>query len=203
MMSVLPKIEQIQSAPSSPQSPLSNALDILFEHSPILVNTLEPQLHAVLQTIAPISSYNQLIDVALESIGKWEAEAQAQFISGHPRIGENKNLSMLSASEQGAQGIKPTPPEVLARLAHLNACYEKIYPDLRYITFVNGRSRAEIAEEMEQVLKLPHSLSPHEPSVETLSQIDKESNEWRSELSRAIQDIGKIAKSRLGVLGAY
>lgn len=31
----------------------------------------------------------------------------------------------------------------------LNSLYEESYPGLRYTTFVNGRSRAEIAQEME------------------------------------------------------
>ena len=45
---------------------------------------------------------------------------KAAFVAGHPRIGEVHNLSRLSAGEQAAAA---TPPEVLARLAHLNACY--------------------------------------------------------------------------------
>ncbi|KAF4611085.1 hypothetical protein D9613_006914 [Agrocybe pediades] len=199
-MSTLPTLQDIQSSPSGPHSALSKTLDILFEHSPILVNTLEPQLHAAFkQADTPISSYSQLIDIALEIIGQWDVQAQSVFISGHPRIGESKNLSTLSASEQGAQGVKPTPPEVLSRLAHLNACYEKVYPGLRYITFVNGRSRAEIVEEMEQVLNIPHSLSADGPSLDTLLSVDQGSEEWKSELSRAVQDVGKIAKSRLRV----
>ncbi|KAH9479516.1 putative allantoinase 1 [Psilocybe cubensis] len=202
-MSALPAIEDIQTEPSGPSSPLAVALEVLFERSPILINVLEPQLSAVLKSKSSVISYTDLINDALEEIEKWDVTAQSEFISGHPRIGESKNLSTLSASEQGAQGLKPTPPEVLARLQHLNACYERKYPGLRYITFVNGRNRAAIAEEMESMLGISHSLSDVDPEVESISPIDVEGDEWRKELSRAVYDVGQIAKSRLGALGVH
>jgi 2-oxo-4-hydroxy-4-carboxy--5-ureidoimidazoline (OHCU) decarboxylase len=103
-------------------------------------------------------------------MASWDTSYQSEFIAGHPRIGESKNLSSLSAEEQGATapGVIPTPPEVLACLSHLNTCYETKYTGLRYITFVNGRTRRAIAEEMEDVSRL----------------------EWQAELSRAIQAVG-------------
>lgn len=202
-MTSLPSLSDIQSnETSSPESPLATTLSILFEHSPILLSKLEPQLHGVLRSqIHSLQSHAQLVDLSLEEIFKWDVPSQAQFISGHPRIGENSNLSKLSANEQGAIGLKPTPPEVLARLAHLNALYEARYPGLRYITFVNGRSRAAIAKEMEGVLGIEHSLSPDQPAAKTIRPVEWESEEWLQELSRAVTDVGKIAKSRLGALG--
>lgn len=192
-MATLPTLAEIQQGSSDA---LAVALELLFEHSPILINTLEPQLRANLPVL---ESYTQLIDSALVQIARWDLSAQSQFISGHPRIGENKNLSKLSANEQGS-GIVPTSPEVLARLAHLNACYEVRYPELRYITFVNGRTRLAIAEEMEDALGIPHSLSPDDP-LDTISPVDISGEEWKRELDRAVFDIGRIAKSRLGALG--
>ncbi|KAF5336021.1 hypothetical protein D9611_006360 [Ephemerocybe angulata] len=199
-MASLPSLSDIQSSASNLDSPLASTLSVLFEHSPILVSTLEPQLHAILKS-TPLSSYTQLVDMSLEEIFKWDIPNQSEFISGHPRIGENSNLSKLSAKEQGALGVKPTPPEVIARLAHLNALYEARFPGLRYITFVNGRSRAAIAEEMEGVLGLEHSLSPDQPNVETIKPIERTDAKWLSELRRAVEDVGRIAKSRLGSLG--
>lgn len=193
-MATLPKLTEIQQGTSNA---LAVALEVLFEHSPVLTNTLEPQLSANLPVL---ESYTHLIDSALSQIARWDPSLQSQFISGHPRIGENKNLSKLSAKEQGS-GIVPASPEVLARLAHLNACYEVRYPDLRYITFVNGRTRLAIAEEMEDVLGIPHSLSPDVPLLDTISPVDISSEEWKRELDRAVLDIGRIAKSRLGALG--
>ncbi len=133
---------------------LAAALTILFEPSPILLRVLEPQL-----TSQPQSSYAHLVDLVLDVIDKWDLPSQLELISGHPRIGESRNLSALSAQEQGATAtVDSTPPEVLGRLRHLNACYEAQYPGLRYITFVNGRSRAAIAREMEDVLGIEPSL---------------------------------------------
>ncbi len=208
-MSALPTLEAIRArdSTSSPDSPLGNTLTILFEHSPILLNTLEPQLSLHLKSQNPpttLSSYSQLIDLALTEIHKWDIPSQSEFISGHPRIGESKNLSNLSAKEQDASAVvNPTPLEVLARLKHLNACYEAQYPGLRYITFVNGRSRGVIAEEMEDVLEIAHSLSPDEPSLETFQSkgYSRQDEKWLSELKRAVDDVGKIAKSRLKTLG--
>ncbi|KAJ3517738.1 hypothetical protein NLJ89_g295 [Agrocybe chaxingu] len=202
-MASLPALADIQASSSSPQSPLANALEILFEHSPILINALEPQLNAVLKSSPTLDSYVQLIDAALVELANWDVGAQSEFISGHPRIGESANLSKLSASEQGAQGVIPTPPEVLARLEHLNALYEVKYPGLRYITFVNGRSRAVIAEGMEGALKIPHSLSPDEPRRDSIIPVETGGKEWKTELDRAVYDVGRIAKSRLGKLGVY
>ncbi|KAJ3515396.1 hypothetical protein NMY22_g14465 [Coprinellus aureogranulatus] len=207
-MGDLPSLSDIQKyGSSSPESPLAKALSILFEHSPVLLSKLEPQLHEIVaykassSTHTPLESYTHLIDLSLSEIFKWDIPSQAEFISGHPRIGENSNLSKLSAKEQGALGLKPTPPEVLARLAHLNALYEARYPGLRYITFVNGRSRAVIAEEMEDVLGIGHSLDPSQPAVESVRPIEQGSEEWLRELKRAVLDVGRIAKSRLGALG--
>ncbi|KAG2011657.1 hypothetical protein CC2G_011749 [Coprinopsis cinerea AmutBmut pab1-1] len=201
-MSVLPPLTDIQQSRVSEDSPLSTALSILFEHSPILISILQPQLQVLFQSGTVPQSYAQLVDLSLAEISKWKLAAQSEFISGHPRIGENSNLSKLSAKEQGAQGVTPTPPEVLARLAHLNAGYEVKYPGLRYITFVNGRSRVTIAEEMEGVLGWEHSLSPDEPKLEGITTIyTSDTDEWKSELKRAVKDVGLIAKSRLRALG--
>jgi len=201
-MATLPALSAISNV-SGPESPLEKALSILFEHSPVLVTTLEPQLANTLSKATPLSSYTELIDRALVVIASWDRPVQAQFILGHPRIGETKNLSSLSAKEQGAAkpGLTPTLPEVLARLAHLNACYEAKYPGLRYITFVNGRARLAIAEELEDKLGFEHSFSPEAPLVSDIDAVEGSGEEWGAELQRAIRDIGLIAKSRLKTLG--
>jgi len=200
-MTSLPSLSEIQICPSSLQSPLTVALDILFEHSSILGAKLEPQLHVILQTAPQLESFTELIHIALSEIQRWDLESQAEFIAGHPRIGESKNLSKLSASEQGDRGANPTPPEVLARLAHLNGLYEVKYPGLRYITFVNGRTRAEIVNEMEGRLEIQHSLLANEPDVGVIVPVDAGSQEWKHELRRAVFEVGMIALGRLGALG--
>lgn len=197
----LPPISEILSSPSRTDSPLAQALSILFEPSPVLLNTLEPQVaDSILNSRSPPTSYTQLINIALRAISSWDEISRAGFIAGHPRIGETKNLSTLSNKEQGGGkvGSSATPPEVLKRLEYLNAQYEERYPQLRYITFVNGRSRAEIVEEMESMLR----ISKGEAGSEDLFRpVEVGGVEWVKELDRAVQDVGKIAKSRLGALG--
>lgn len=196
-MDTLPSLQHVLSSSADPTSPLAKALVVLFEPSTTLFTHLVPQLaQSIPQT--HIETYSNLIDAALRSISTWDDPLKAEFIAGHPRIGEVKNLSHLSAKEQAA---KATPPEVLARLAHLNACYEHRYPGLRYITFVNGRTRAMIKDEMEDVLGIPRSLSADKPDIASIGVVEVGGEVWRRELERALQDVGKIAKSRLGSLG--
>ncbi|EJF64225.1 OHCU decarboxylase-domain-containing protein [Dichomitus squalens] len=196
--SLPPFIEAIADASGTKDGPLAKALALLFEASPVLYNALVPGVAAHIQTAPPVLSYSALIDVSLSVISSWSDEPKAQFIAGHPRIGEVKGLSKLSEQEQAA---KATPPEILARLAHLNALYERKYPGLVYITFVNGRSRAAIKEELEDKLELEHSVSVDEPLVESIVSVEAGSEEWKRELERAVGDVGKIAKSRLRSLG--
>lgn len=177
-------------------SNLGSVLAVLFEPSDILTS-LAPSLASA----APFASDTDLIDAAVQRVGDLPLPQRAQFIAGHPRIGETKNLSALSAKEQGATpAVAPTPPGVLARLAHLNACYERRYPGLRYITFVNGRTRAAIALEMEDALGIPHSLSPDQPPIEEFASVESSSEAFRAELDRAVADVGRIAKGRLSNL---
>ncbi|KAI0352329.1 hypothetical protein OH77DRAFT_1428626 [Trametes cingulata] len=194
-----PLMQALSDTSGKEDGPLARALALLFEPSPVLYNDLVPTLASRLQNAtSPILSYPMLIYAALEVIASWPDDLKAQFIAAHPRIGEVKGLSHLSAQEQAA---KATPPEVLARLAHLNACYERKYPGLVYITFVNGRSREEIKDEMEDVLGFEHSLSPNEPPVESIQSVEVGAEEWKKELDRAVVDVGRIAKSRLATLG--
>lgn len=180
---------------------LATTVSLLFEPSPILFSKLVPQLTTSLsEDPSSVTTFTNLIDKAVESINLWDDGDKADFIKGHPRIGESHNLSKLSAKEQGGNNTnasQATPPEVLARLAHLNACYEHVYPDLVYITFVNGRSRAAIAEEMEDALGIEHSLDAGKPPVAELAVVEKGEMKWRNELNRAVVDVGRIAKSRL------
>jgi len=127
-------------------------------------------------------TYADLIDTSFDIINTLGNDQKAEFISGHPRIGETKNLSMLSAKEQAARA---TPPEVLERLVKLNDLYEDRFPKLRYITFVNGRSRSQIADELNTKLS-----SVPEP-------VEIYSRTWETELARALNDVKLIAKSRL------
>lgn len=199
-MSALPPFNDVVTSKPETGSALAEALAVLFEPTAVLYSDLLPGIAARISSAAsPPQLYSHLVALALEVVSTWDPSLKASFIAGHPRIGEVKGLSHLSAQEQAARA---TPPEVLARLAHLNACYEHRYPGLRYITFVNGRTRAAIKDEMEGVLGLDPSLSPDEPPLDVLGSVEVGSEEWSKELERAVEDLGKIALSRLKALGA-
>jgi 2-oxo-4-hydroxy-4-carboxy--5-ureidoimidazoline (OHCU) decarboxylase len=194
---ILPSVSDIYASRDvSRDGPLVQAFATLFEPSPALFEFLVP---SVITTIShsrghtPNHTYNALIDIAISVLEGWPHDQQASFLGGHPRIGEVKGLSALSASEQAAHA---TPPQVLARLLVLNEEYERRYPGLRYITFVNGRSRTAIMGEMEEKLGIGDawvqgdSKEVYRPGSE----------EWGSEVRRALKDVGNIAKSRLAAL---
>ena len=66
-------------------------------------------------------------------------DEQAEALAAHPRIGEP------SDEQRGAE------PEVLAELERLNAEYEQVF-GFRYVTFVAGRTRAELLPELRERL---------------------------------------------------
>ena len=68
-------------------------------------------------------------------------------LDAHPAIGA-KASSARSAREQGTDD----DPEVLARLAELNATYEEKF-GFRFVVFVNGRPRREIVPVLEERLQ--------------------------------------------------
>jgi 2-oxo-4-hydroxy-4-carboxy--5-ureidoimidazoline (OHCU) decarboxylase len=67
--------------------------------------------------------------------------------------------------------------------------YEKVYTGLRYVTFVNGRSRGEIVEEMEALL--------FKQDARLTTEFHQQDHQWKAELKRGIADVFKIAHSRL------
>ncbi|WOO79592.1 putative allantoinase 1 [Vanrija pseudolonga] len=187
---------------------LHSALSTLFEPTPALEHTLLPAVSARLST-SPAQSYGALVDLCAEVALQWDWGDKAAFVAGHPMIGEVKGLSAHSAKEQG---VKPTAPVVLARLAHLNALYNAVFPGLRYITFVNGRTRAQIVPELEEAIGLPLSPVPlpddFEAGVPSLESDevrklvrDPSGEQWKAECDRAIADVWLIAHSRLQNMG--
>ncbi|QRV74144.1 glucose-6-phosphate isomerase [Ceratobasidium sp. AG-Ba] len=193
----LPPLSETLKSDESRDSPLAQSLATLFEPSEILYNRVVP---ALVPNLSSYKSYKDLIDASTTQISQLPLADQTDFIGGHPRIGEVSGLSALSAAEQAS---KATPPAVLKRLKHLNLLYEKKYPGLVYITFVAGRSRAQIIPEMESVLGIDGAEEgkEDEPAVETIRSVEVGGEEWKGELDRAVVDVGRIAKSRLEKMG--
>ncbi|MEP7159353.1 MAG: 2-oxo-4-hydroxy-4-carboxy-5-ureidoimidazoline decarboxylase, partial [Chloroflexota bacterium] len=93
----------------------------------------------------------------------------------HPRIGASPAaVSPMSFREQGYDHDLGTG-ELQARLDQLNDDYERRF-GFRFVVFVNGRSRAEIADVIERHLD----------------------GERQAEKERGLRDVVAIARSRLG-----
>jgi len=144
-MASLPPIAEL---PTLDTEERAQVLDLLFEPC--------QQLHTLSVSSLrenTFSSYGELIDAVgkqltelsesnLESDNKW-LEA---ILSAHPRLGEKKVESEQSRKEQaqlnqGGEGEAAT-------LAEMNRKYEETFPGLRYVVFVNGRSRPVIMADM-------------------------------------------------------
>ena len=63
------------------------------------------------------------------------------MLDAHPAIGQRVGLSARSAVEQGTDA----DPDVLAKLADLNAAYEERH-GFRFVVFVNRRPKHEILD---------------------------------------------------------
>jgi 2-oxo-4-hydroxy-4-carboxy--5-ureidoimidazoline (OHCU) decarboxylase len=114
----------------------------------------------------------------------------------------------MSRRMEKAMGLLLT----ISSLAHLNALYNSVYPGLRFITFVNGRSRAEIVNVIEDAVGIPRSPEPlpdeypvNTPALDSDEirrlRRDPVSAEWRTECDRAVGDVWLIAKARIRGLG--
>lgn len=103
------------------------------------------------------SSYKEFIEASrselllfLSEEGNHPANAAkiSKIVSAHPRLGPSKDkLSSHSSSEQKSLAGSE---EEARKLAELNLLYEKAFPGLRYVVFVNGRSRESVMENMMQ-----------------------------------------------------
>ena len=138
----LTSIPNISSLPFLPTADLTNLLDYLFEPSTAIHDTLLPVLRA-----STYPSYGLLIDAcqtALFTLAALPDQSSAlhSVIGSHPRLGAKKVDSAASTAEQASLAGQGE------QLAKLNDEYEKTFPGLRYVVFVNGREREVIMGEM-------------------------------------------------------
>ncbi|ETI21260.1 hypothetical protein G647_07605 [Cladophialophora carrionii CBS 160.54] len=146
-MTSLPPISTL---PSLDTEERARILDLLFEPCTQLHTLSVSLLHE-----QKFSSYSDLVDAVgkqlqdlrqsdLESDRKW-LEA---ILSAHPRLGEKKVDSEQSRQEQAQ--LNQGGSDEADKLADLNAKYEDKFPGLRYVVFVNGRSRPVIMDDMQR-----------------------------------------------------
>ncbi|KAL4761764.1 2-oxo-4-hydroxy-4-carboxy-5-ureidoimidazoline decarboxylase [Aspergillus foveolatus] len=149
----MPSLPKPSSLRELPQEEQFQVLDTLFESSPELHTLMAPILAN--QTF---SSYASLIDAVggrMSALSAANSPTDRDILVGilgsHPRLGQPKgaaaeHLSELSKREQA--DLNAGAEEQAEKLRLLNAEYEEKFPGLRFVTFVNGRSRDVIMEEM-------------------------------------------------------
>lgn len=141
----LPPIKNLHSLPESEQY---EVLTHLFEKC----TTLESLTIGIVSQ-GNYSSYEELIDLIHSRLQHLLSSDQNdprvyEIIAAHPRLGAKKAdiASSHSASEQAS--LQQQSEEEAKQLKDLNDLYEKTFPGLRYVVFVNGRPRSEIMENM-------------------------------------------------------
>jgi 2-oxo-4-hydroxy-4-carboxy--5-ureidoimidazoline (OHCU) decarboxylase len=141
----------------------------MFEGAPRFVERLAAE---------PAESWTGLLDRAERIALTMPEDEQLELLGAHPRIGADPaGVSAMSFREQGYDR-DPGTAELQARLDRLNDDYEQRF-GFRFVIFVNGRARAEIADVLE-------------------SQLDAERE---GEKRRALSDVIAIARHRLVNLG--
>jgi 2-oxo-4-hydroxy-4-carboxy--5-ureidoimidazoline (OHCU) decarboxylase len=141
-------------------------LGVLFEGAPAFVNRLEAE------------GSDDLLAHAEEIALSMPSDEQIELLNAHPRIGAAPAaVSAMSYREQGYDR-DPATAELQARLDRENDQYEARF-GFRFVIFVAGRSRAEIADIM-------------------LSRLDADRDE---EKRRALTDVVAIARDRARKLG--
>ncbi|CAI4218980.1 unnamed protein product [Parascedosporium putredinis] len=155
------RLPSIAALPGLPQAQQNEVLDLLFEPSPAIHQLLLPLLQQQQDSEPLLASYDDLITRAHAVFSALRAESSAaaanaersdaaervkllhSILGSHPRLGAKKVESAQSVAEQ-AQLQSGDGTE----LANLNAEYEKTFPGLRYVVFVNGRERPVIMDNM-------------------------------------------------------
>lgn len=141
------KLPLIQDIPTLPTEDRAAILDLLFEPSTQLHTLSVPLLHDQQFQSYPdlIAAVGVQLTELSESASSSDTTWLESILGSHPRLGAKKVESTQSQAEQAQlQGNA----EEAEQLRALNEEYEQKYPGLRYVVFVNGRSRPVIMEDM-------------------------------------------------------
>lgn len=140
------------------------ALDALFEGAPRFVDRLAREQP---------TTWDDLFERAERIALTMPEGEQVELLNAHPRIGAPPaSVSPLSYREQGYDR-DPGTAELQRRLGALNDEYERRL-GFRCVVFVDGRSRAEIADVIAQLISAPAA----------------------AERERGLRDVIAIARSR-------
>ncbi|KAI1121543.1 Oxo-4-hydroxy-4-carboxy-5-ureidoimidazoline decarboxylase [Nemania abortiva] len=91
------------------------------------------------------------------------------ILGSHPRLGAKKVYSAQSRAEQAQ--LNTGAADEAERLAALNAEYEARFPGLRYVVFVDGRSRDVIMEDMRRRIDRGDIRAEEEEGIQAMVDI--------------------------------
>lgn len=171
------KLPTISEVPNISDEDFLRIIDSLFEPNDTLHTIIQgAQDPEVLLKLTEYKSYDELIDAAklhIEGVTYGRPgegnEVLDDILQAHPRLGAKKVESAQSQAEQ-AQLNKGGEVEA-AKLAALNDEYERAFPGLRYVVFVNGRSREEIMKNMRARIDRDDIELEREEALQVRSQI--------------------------------
>jgi len=149
-------------------------LSALFEPCPAL-NTLALEYLAA----GPFESYDDLVGIVYGLLADLNGsktpkntEWLLKILAAHPRLGAKKIESELSAEEQASLAAANAEEE--EALKRLNDEYEKKFPGMRYIAFVNGRSRQIIIKDMEKRISRWDFEAEKEEAIQAMCDIARD-----------------------------
>ena len=150
----LPPVETI---PTLPQAEKAAIFDCLFEPSAQLRNLCKPSLDD-----QRFFNYKDLVTFVESRLTRLSTSTDRtdigtldEILGSHPRLGAQRVESTQSQSEQAQ--LRSEDETESNQLAEMNARYEKAFPGLRYVTFVDGRPRPIILEDMKNRIE-HHSI---------------------------------------------
>lgn len=130
---------------NSDKSQQTHTLSLLFEPCEALQNLIFRNL--LNSEPKSFSSYIEFIEAVRKTLllllkaSSTNKDLISKIVAAHPRLGAKKVESKLSQAEQASLQSSTEEAQILAEL---NSKYETKFPGLRYVVFVNGRSRPEI-----------------------------------------------------------
>ncbi|CCH41436.1 2-oxo-4-hydroxy-4-carboxy-5-ureidoimidazolinedecarboxylase [Wickerhamomyces ciferrii] len=143
------QLPDIATLPGLPQQEQDQVLIHLFEESNTLIQYLRPYLST------PFTSYLDFIQTSRDAFLKLVndrdlKEIQTDYrvhdiISCHPRLGVPKTVK-LSEHSSKEQASLQSNDEIISKFIKLNEDYESQYPGLKFVLFVNGRSKDQVIE---------------------------------------------------------
>ncbi|KAF2200353.1 hypothetical protein GQ43DRAFT_441637 [Delitschia confertaspora ATCC 74209] len=146
----MPFLPPITSLHTLPDPSLKHVLDLLFEPSPPLHALTLPVLRST--TFPSYSTLIAAISAQLQALAKSGSPGDiaklSEILCSHPRLGEKKVETVSEQSRKEQAQLNEGKEEERKELERLNGEYERCFPGLRYVVFVNGRSRPAIFENM-------------------------------------------------------